>query len=203
MAVVESCPFQVYYFVKGTGFDPGVAWCELRAVGSQFHELRMKRPHEQDGSQLVVLGRHPSKTFLHQKSSMSSVATSSPAVFVINDDQSLLESRRRLLEACGATVVTACGEIMAIQEAMEQDADLILIDATNVGLEHGEKICDIIRKIRPGQLIGLLVQPEIGTPPVTSADRVIARTGPRRILVEANEMLEGRLSVDLWRDGIA
>jgi hypothetical protein len=68
---------------------------------------------------------------------------------VINDDQSLLESRRLLLEACRATALTACGEIMAIHEAMVHPVDLVLIDATNVGLEHGEKICAIVRDIRP------------------------------------------------------
>jgi len=99
--------------------------------------------------------------------------------------------------------MTACGEIMTIREVMEQPADLVLIDATNVGLEHGEKICGIVRDLRPEQLIGLLIQPEIGVPPETRADRVIARTGPRRILVEANEMLKGRLDLDLWRDGEA
>jgi hypothetical protein len=78
-----------------------------------------------------------------------------------------------------------------------------LIDATNVGLEHGEKICEMVRELRPEQLIGLLIQPETAIPWKTSADRVIVRTGPRRILVEANEMLEGRLNVDLWRDGNA
>jgi PleD family two-component response regulator len=132
---------------------------------------------------------------------MCETEVAQPAVLVINDDQSLLESRRMLLEACGAKVLTACGEIMAIHEAIVHPVDLVLIDATNVGLEHGEKVCTVVRDIRPNQLIGLLIQTEIGTPLKTSADRVIPRTGPRRILVEANEMLEGRLNLDLWRDG--
>ncbi len=130
-----------------------------------------------------------------------SVSAAQPLVIVINDDQSLLESRRKLLEACGASVSTACGELMAIREAILHPVDLVLIDATNVGLEHGEKICEIVRSIRPDQLIGLLVQPECGIPTDTSADRVIHRTGPRRMLVEANEMLSGRLNVDLWQNG--
>lgn len=134
---------------------------------------------------------------------MSGVVAFPPSVFVINDDQSLLETRRLLLESCGATVLTACGELMAIREVLAQPADLVLIDATNVGLEHGEKICEMVRELRPEQLIGLLIQPETAIPWKTSADRVIVRTGPRRILVEANEMLEGRLNVDLWRDGNA
>jgi len=106
-----------------------------------------------------------------------------------------------LLESCGAKVSTACGEIMAIHEAILHPVDLVLIDATNVGWEHGEKICGIVRGIRPDQLIGLLVQAECGVPANTSADRVIHRTGPRRMLVEANEMLKGRLNVDLWQNG--
>ncbi len=133
---------------------------------------------------------------------MPQVALSQPIVIVINDDQSLLESRRLLLESCGATVKTACGELMALQETIQQEADLILIDATNVGFEHGEKICAMVREIRPDQQIGLLVQPEIGKPENTSANRVIFRTGPRRLLMEANEMLDGRLSLDLWQDGV-
>jgi len=90
---------------------------------------------------------------------------------------------------------------MVIHEAIVHPGDLVLIDAINVGLEHREKIRAIVRDLRPQQLIGLLIQPEIGTPLETSADRMIPRTGPRRILAEANEMLEGRLNVDLWRDG--
>ncbi len=136
------------------------------------------------------------------KSEMDSYSSVRPWILVINDDQSLLESRRLLLEACGANVLTACGEEKAIQEAVVDQVDLILIDATNVGLEHGEKICRIVRAIRPDQRIGLLVQAEQGQPFDTSADRVIFRTGPRRILVDINEMLQGRLDLDLWQNVI-
>jgi hypothetical protein len=44
----------------------------------------------------------------------------------------------------------------------------------------------------------MLVQPEIGIPAHTFADHVVYRSGPRRMLVEVNELLDGRLDVDLW-----
>ena len=126
----------------------------------------------------------------------------SPAVriLVINDDDRLLETRRMLLEAHGAEVFTARGVPAAIHETLTEPADLVLIDATNVGLEHGERLCDIVKSIQPTEPVVLLVAPEHGIPPNTKADRIIYRTGPRRILVEIDGMLNGRLGVNLLEE---
>ena len=121
-----------------------------------------------------------------------------PRILVINDDHRLLESRRLLLEDWGAKVFTAKGVPEAIKETVMTPADLVLIDASNVGLEHGELLCGIVKSLRPFEPIALLVAPEMGVPSQTMADRVIYRTGPRHILVEIDEMLEGRLGVELW-----
>jgi CheY-like chemotaxis protein len=129
---------------------------------------------------------------------MESDSRSPLRILVINDDQSLLETRRMLLESYGAKVLTARGVPEAIQETVMEPADLVLIDASNVGLEHGERLCGIVKSLRPGEPVALLVAPERGIPTETQADRVIYRTGPRRILVEIDEMLDGRLGVKLW-----
>ena len=121
-----------------------------------------------------------------------------PRILVINDDRSLLNSRRLLLEDCGAKVFTARGEAEAIRETLLEPVDLVVIDVTNVGLQHGVVLCDLVKVIHPSQCIALLVKPEMGLPASSKADRVVFRTGPRRILVELNEMLDGRLNLDLW-----
>ena len=121
-----------------------------------------------------------------------------PRILVINDDRALIETRRMLLEDCGAIVLTARGSAEALRETLHQPVDLVLIDATNVGLEQGEKLCTIVKSLRPSECVALLVKPELDDPSRTQADRVIYRSGPRRILVELNEMLDGRLDVDLW-----
>jgi CheY-like chemotaxis protein len=121
-----------------------------------------------------------------------------PRILVINDDRALVESRRRLLEDCGAIVFTARGSEEALRETLHEVVDLVLIDATNVGLEQGEKLCGIVKSLRPSECVAMLVQPEIDILTETLADRVIYRSGPRRILVEINEVLNGRLDVDLW-----
>jgi CheY-like chemotaxis protein len=129
---------------------------------------------------------------------MESGSRSPVRILVINDDQSLLETRRILLESYGAKVFTARGTSEAIRETVLEPADLVLIDASNVGLEHGERLCGLVKSLRPGEPVALLVAPERGIPTETQADRVIYRTGPRRILVEIDEMLDGRLGVKLW-----
>lgn len=121
-----------------------------------------------------------------------------PSVLVINDDRSLLNSRRMLLEDCGATVFTARGVEEAIRETLHDPVDLVVIDVTNVGLEHGVMLCELVKDIHPSQCVALLVKPEMGLPPPSTADRVIFRTGPRKILVEINEMLDERLHLNLW-----
>jgi hypothetical protein len=121
-----------------------------------------------------------------------------PRILVINDDRALIETRRRLLEDCGAIVFTARGSEEALRETLDEPVDLVLIDATNVGLEHGEKLCGIVKSLRPSECVAMLVQPEVGIPTNTLADRVMYRSGPRRLLVEINEVLDGRLDVDLW-----
>jgi CheY-like chemotaxis protein len=122
-----------------------------------------------------------------------------PTILIINDDSSLLASRRMLLEKHGVCVLTACGTAEAIREIVFESVDLVLIDATNVGIDHGEMICGLVRTIHPEQKVALLIKKEMGTPEETKADRVILRTGPRRLLVEIDEMLGGRLALDLWR----
>jgi CheY-like chemotaxis protein len=121
-----------------------------------------------------------------------------PRILVINDDRALIETRRMLLEDCGAIVFTARGSEEALRETIHDPVDVVLIDATNVGLEQGEKLCSIVKSLRPSECVAMLVTPELDIPSNTLADRVIHRTGPRRILVELNEVLDGRLDVNLW-----
>ena len=121
-----------------------------------------------------------------------------PRILVINDDRALIETRRMLLEDCGAIVFTARGSEEAVRETLNDPVDLVVIDATNVGLEQGEKLCGIVKSIRPSECVAMLVTSEIDITSNTLADRVIYRTGPRKILVELNEFLGGRLDVDLW-----
>jgi hypothetical protein len=123
-----------------------------------------------------------------------------PRILILNDDRRLLETRKLLLEDCGAEVFTARGSEESVRATLNDPVDLVLIDATNVGLEHGEKLCGLVKSLRPSECIALLIKPEFGTPTATLADRVIYRTGPRRILVEINELLHGRLDVELWEE---
>jgi len=102
------------------------------------------------------------------------------------------------LQDCGAEVFTARGSEESLRATLNDPVDLVLIDATNVGLEHGEKLCGLVKSLRPSERIALLIKPEICIPIQTIADRVIHRTGPRRMLVEINELLDGRLDVELW-----
>jgi response regulator RpfG family c-di-GMP phosphodiesterase len=121
-----------------------------------------------------------------------------PKILIINDDRSLLNSRRMLLEDCGAEVFTARGVEEAVRETLHDPVELVVIDVTNVGLEHGVMLCDLVKSIHPSQCVALLVTPEMGLPSSSRADRVIFRTGPRKILVEINEMLDGCLDLNLW-----
>jgi response regulator RpfG family c-di-GMP phosphodiesterase len=123
---------------------------------------------------------------------------SRPRILILNDDRRLLETRKMLLQDCGAEVFTARGSEESVRATLADPVDLVLIDATNVGLEHGEKLCRLVKSLRPSECIALLIKPEIGIPTETMADRVIHRTGPRRMLVEINELLNGRLDVELW-----
>jgi CheY-like chemotaxis protein len=134
-------------------------------------------------------------THVHQT---DDTVMSQPRILVINDDRALIETRRMLLEDCGAIVFTARGSEEAVRETLHDPVDLVVIDATNVGLEQGEKLCGIVKTLRPSDCVAILVTPEIDIPSNNLADRVIHRTGPRSILVELNEVLDGRLDVDLW-----
>ncbi len=89
---------------------------------------------------------------------------SQPRILIINDDRALIETRRMLLEDCGAIVFTARGSEEALREASHDPADLVLIDATNVGLEQGEKLCGIVKSLRPSECIAMLVTPELDIP---------------------------------------
>ena len=125
---------------------------------------------------------------------------SKPQVLIVNDDQSLCETRRMLLEDCGAMVTTACGIVTDIEAKLTPLLDLILIDATNVGRRRGEELCGVVKRAHPVACVALLVQPEVNTVENTQADHVISRTGPRRILVEIDELLGGRLDLNLWEE---
>ncbi len=83
-----------------------------------------------------------------------------------------------LLEDCGAIVFTARGSEEALRETMREPVDVVLIDATNVGMEQGEKLCGIVKSLRPSKCIVMLVTPELDIPSNTLADRVIYRSGP-------------------------
>ena len=110
----------------------------------------------------------------------------------------MIESRRKLLEHCGAAVITARGSEEALQQTLHEPVDLVLIDATNIGVERGEKLCGLVKRHRPHECVAMLIQPELDALPDTEADRVIHRSGPGKILVEINEMLDGRLDINLW-----
>jgi hypothetical protein len=103
-----------------------------------------------------------------------------------------------LLQECGAEVFTARGSEESVRATFNDPVDLVLIDGTNVGLEHGEKPCGLVKSLRPSECLALLIKPKFGIPTETLADRVIHRTGPRRMLVEINELLHGRLDVEPW-----
>lgn len=120
---------------------------------------------------------------------------SAPRILIINDDRSLIETRRMLLESCGALVFTARGTEEAVRETALEPVNLVLIDATNVGREHGEFLCGIVKAINPSEFVALLLMPDGGIPRATLADRVIFRNGPRRLLVEINEILQGGLKL--------
>lgn len=91
------------------------------------------------------------------------------------------------------------GPKRAIRETLERPVDLVLIDATNVGLEKGALFCEIVKRLRPSETVALLVLPETSISSETMADRIILRAGPRSFLVEVDEILGGRLDIDLWR----
>jgi hypothetical protein len=105
-----------------------------------------------------------------------------------------------ITEACGAKVFTARGTIQAIHETFIEPVDLALIDATNIRLEHAELPCGVVKGIRPVECVALLVESERGIPSETRANRVICRRGPCGLLAEVNELLQGRLKLNLWED---
>ena len=99
---------------------------------------------------------------------MTNDTISAPEVLIINDDRSLLQSRRQLLESYGARVSTARGTAEAIVETILDSADLILIDATNVGPEHGAFLCGIVKRLRPSKRVALLAFSDTEIPPNTA-----------------------------------
>jgi CheY-like chemotaxis protein len=121
-----------------------------------------------------------------------------PRILVINDDRALIETRRMLLQASGAIVFTARGSAEALYETLRDSVDLVLIDATNVGVEQGEKLCDIVKSLRPSDRVAMLFAPGTDVPSNSRADRIFYRSGPRRLLVQLNELLDNRLKVNLW-----
>ena len=131
---------------------------------------------------------------------LAETAMNRPRILILNDDRRLLETRKMLLQDCGAEVFTARGSEESLRATLNDPVDLVLIDATNVGLEHAEKLCSLVKSLRLSECIALLIKPEISIPAETIADRVIHRSGPRKMLVEINELLDGRLDVGLWEN---
>ncbi len=121
-----------------------------------------------------------------------------PSILIVNDDIRLCETRKMLLESCGAKVFTACSHPSDVAEKLRLPLDLVLIDSTNVGLARGEHLCNIIKSVDSSRCVAILAKPEIGTFETTSADRLIMRSGPRQMLVEINELLDERLDINLW-----
>ena len=121
-----------------------------------------------------------------------------PRILVVNDDNRLLETRRLMLEDCGAEVLTARGSVDSVREAIDEPVDLIVIDGTNVGIDHSVALCSILKQARPTECLALLITRETSIPSHIAADKVIHRDGPRRMLVELNELVGGRLEVSLW-----
>jgi DNA-binding response OmpR family regulator len=121
-----------------------------------------------------------------------------PHILIINDDIRLCETRKLLLESCGATVSTACGDASEVREKLKKSLDLVLVDSTNVGSARAEQLCQLVKKTMPSSPIALLAKPELGLSAKLSADHLILRTGTRQMLVEINELLDERLDVNLW-----
>ena len=121
-----------------------------------------------------------------------------PTILIVNDDVRLCETRKLLLENCGAEVVTACTHPSDLVEKLRLPLDLVLIDSTNVGFVQGEYICNAVKTLNASRCVAILAKPELGVNESTSADRLILRTGPRQMLVEINELLGERLDVNIW-----
>jgi CheY-like chemotaxis protein len=125
-----------------------------------------------------------------------------PTILIVNDDPHLCETRRVLLESCGAEVYTACSRPSDVEEKLRRPLDLVLIDSTNVGLALGEQVCHRVKSLTPSRCVVILAKPESGLAEKTSADHLIIRAGPRQMLVEINELLDDRLDVNLWDPGM-
>jgi CheY-like chemotaxis protein len=121
-----------------------------------------------------------------------------PTILIVNDDLRLCETRKMLLEGCGAEVETACGDPSLLARKLGRPLDLVLIDSTNVGFSRGEELCSIVKALDSTTCVAMLATPELGIAEVTSADRLILRTGPRQILRQVNELVHDRLDVNLW-----
>ena len=122
-----------------------------------------------------------------------------PVILIVNDDERLCETRKMLLESCGAEVYTACGRADDIAHKLQYSLDLVLIDSTNVGLKRGEQLCRMVKAYDNSRCVAMLARPETGVAADAIADHLILRTGPRQMLVEINELLKDRLDINLWK----
>jgi hypothetical protein len=52
-----------------------------------------------------------------------------------------------------AEVFTARGSEESVRATLNDPVDLVLIDGTNVGLEHGEKLCGLVKSLRPSECL--------------------------------------------------
>ncbi|HLI76944.1 MAG TPA: hypothetical protein VKV02_08355, partial [Acidobacteriaceae bacterium] len=91
-----------------------------------------------------------------------------PTILIVNDDLRLCETRKMLLENCGAEVYTACTHPSDLVEKLRLPLDLVLIDATNVGFEQGEYICNAVKKLDSSRCVAMLAKPEMGVNESTS-----------------------------------
>ncbi|MDX6461273.1 MAG: hypothetical protein QOH35_470 [Acidobacteriaceae bacterium] len=80
-----------------------------------------------------------------------------------------------LSQECARRYLRREGSEESVRATLNDPVDLVLIDGTNVGLEHGEKLCGLVKSLRPSECLALLIKPEFGIPTETMADRVIHR----------------------------
>jgi hypothetical protein len=110
----------------------------------------------------------------------------------------LLETRKRLFEDCGAEVFTARGSPEPVRVTSNDPVDLVLVDATNVGLEHGEKLCGLVKSLRPVRGRCIAHQARIWHPNRNNGCSGDSKDGPSQKVGRINELLRGCLDVDLW-----
>jgi CheY-like chemotaxis protein len=72
-----------------------------------------------------------------------------PTILCIDDDSSLLELQKSILEASGYTVLTAPDGPTGITLASDHSVDAIILDFKMPGMD-GDKVAEVLMKERPG-----------------------------------------------------